>query len=311
MDKSDPELPLSPELVLVAPEFGEHALVEEPNGGPPPAADPPPVLPAPTRPAPPAALSPVLPAPTRPAPPAAEPPAERQPAGTPPEARAPAEAEARPVAPPPSSEWRLTVGGATAIVLSAIVVFGAGFLIGQYVLPESTSEPVADRQAAPQTTVAAITEIATPRPRTSSQAPRAPVAVPAPPAKPKSTPAAAPSPVPKPKTKPKPTPKTVRPIPNGGYVMPGGGGRFQVSSNGRAVTGFTLEKACRELLVLPPIAIEATGAFTFSGHPAGPSRAPTVRLQGRFVTPEEARGTAQVIGTGCSATATPFVARLS
>jgi hypothetical protein len=206
----------------------------------------------------------------------------------------------------------LTVGGAAVIVVSAVSVFGAGFLISRYVLSESTSQPVAAQQAAPhQTTVAAVTQVATPQPRSSAPAPRKSVAAPAPvpaptqQAKPKTAPAVATRP---PKAKPKPTPKTVRPISGGGYVLRGGG-RFQVSSNGRAVTAFTLEKTCAGQIVVPQIDVEPTGAFAFTGRPTGSSA--TLQVKGRFVTPTEARGTTLVRGSTCRGPATSFVARLS
>jgi hypothetical protein len=302
--RSEPELPLSPELVLVAPEFGEHALVQEHNGRPPPSAappPPPPVLPAMAPPAPPVQALPPPPAP--PTTPAEAPPAT------------PVESETAPVAPAPG--WRLTVGGATAVLLSAIVVFGAGFLIGQFLLPESTSQPGTAQQAAPpQTTIAAITqaevtEIAAPQPRTVPAAPRKTVATPAPvptqQAKPASPATPTPSPKPKASPKPEPQPKTVRPLPGGGYVL--AGGRFQVSSNGKAISGFTLDKTCAGRIVVPQIGVEPTGAFAFTGRPTGSSA--TIQVKGRFVTPTEARGTTLVRGSTCRGPATSFVARLS
>jgi hypothetical protein len=299
--RSDPELPLSPELVLVAPEFGEHALVQEHNGLPPPSAARPLVVPAQAPPAPPAE---VLPAPTTETPPL--PPAQAPPPPGPP---AP---PVYPEASPPEPRWRLTVGGAAAIVLSAIAVFGAGFLISRYALSESTSQPVVAQQAAPpQTTVAAVTQVATPQPRISAPAPSKPVAAPAPvptqQATPASTTAPTRSPKPKARRKPEPTPKMVRPLPDGGYVLPGG--RFQVSRNGRAISGFTLDKTCAGQIVVPQIGVEPTGAFAFMGHPTGSSA--TIQVKGRFVTPTEARGTTLVRGSTCRGPAISFVAHLS
>jgi hypothetical protein len=301
----DRELPLSPELVLVAPELGEHALAKERNGRTSPAA----------------ALAPVLPAGAPPAPPPAEaPPADAAPADAPsaegpPDEAAPAPPTAADIGPAPA-RWRLTVGGAVVILLGALAVLGGGFLVARSVLSGSSTPSVepATRDAPPAETAPAATT-------QPSRAPRAPVvAAPKPQqraqprARPKPGPKSTPAPTPKPASSaararaPKPTPATVHPT-SGGYVLPGG--RFQVSSNRRTIVGFTLATKCADQLTLPPIPIETTGAFTFAGHPAGAPSATTVRVRGTFTSPTEARGKTQVLGTTCSAPATSFVARLS
>jgi hypothetical protein len=311
-----PELPLSPELVLVAPELGEHALVKVPNGRPPPAAAQLPVLPAQVPPAPPAQAPPAPP----------EPPADV--AASPALPEPAAQAEAVSVPPEPPAGWRLTVGGAVVIALCVFVVFGAGFLIGNSVLSGSSTpslEPVAQNVSsapaprvatprppsrAPGTAVVATTPVPTqqanpkPKPASTAASTPPPQPKPTPTPKPASTAASTPSPEPK----PKPTPKTVRPIPGGGYVLPGG--RFQVSSSGTTIVDFTLQSTCVGPLTLPSIPIAPTGGFAFAGHPAGSSSA-TVRVRGTFSSPTEARGTTHVIGAGCSAPATSFAARLS
>jgi hypothetical protein len=284
----DRELPLSPELVLVAPELGEHALVRERNGRTPPVAARAPVLPAAPPPAPP--------------PPAAAPPVEAAPAP-------PIETATRPVPPEPPARRRLTVGGAVLILLGALVVGGGGFLIARSVFSGSSTPSVGPvtQQAPPAATTP---QVATTQP---SRAPRRPVvAAPTqqqkPQAKPKPKPAPKPSSSAAPARAPKPKPTTVRPT-SGGYVLPGG--RFQVSSNRRTIVGFTLGTKCAEQLTLPPIPIETTGAFAFAGHPAGSPAATTVHVTGTFTSPTEARGKTQVLGATCSAPATSFVARLS
>ena len=302
----DRELPLSPELVLVAPELGEHALAKERNGRTPPAAAQAPVLPAGAPPAPPPAEAPPADAPSAGAPSAEEPPAEAAPAP-------PTAADIGPAPAEPPARWRLTVGGAVVILLGALVVLGGGFLIARSVLSGSSTPSVepATRDAPPaETAPAAATQ--------PSRAPRAPVvAAPKPQQraqprarpKPKSTPAPTPKPASAaPARAPEPTPATVRPT-SGGYVLPGG--RFQVSSNRRTIVGFTLATKCVDQVTLPPIPIETTGAFTFAGHPTGAPSATTVRVKGTFTSPTEARGKTQVLGTTCSAPATSFVARLS
>jgi hypothetical protein len=310
MVQPEPELPLSPELVLVAPEFGEYALVEERNGRLPPTIDQPAVLPAEASPEPPVTPEPATPVFVPPPPP--EPLVEARAAPPP-----PVEAEeVAPVPAEPAGGWTLTVGGVVVILLVAFVVFGGGFLIAQSVFSDDSSSPsLAPASQAVSTSVEAPA-VATPRP--SSSAPRttavAPTPVPTQQAKPRPASTAAPKPRPTstaastPPPKPGPTPKTVRPIPGGGYVLPGG--RFQVSSNGTAIVGFTLQTTCAGQLILPSIRIAPTGVFAFEGHPAGSSAA-TVRVRGTFSSPTEARGTTQITGNTCRDPATSFVARLS
>jgi hypothetical protein len=299
MVQPDPELPLSPELVLVAPEFGEHALVEERTGRLPPTIDQPAVLPAEAPPEPPVIPEPVPPVFVPPPPPE---PIAQAPAAPPP----PVEAdEPAPAPPEPSGGWTLTVGGVVVILLVAFVVFGGGFLIAQSVFSDDSSSPsLAPVPRAPSTSVESPA-VATPGP--SSSAPPTTAAAPTPTQQ--TTPRPASTAASKPAPKPKPTPKTVRPIPGGGYVLPGG--RFQVSSNGRAIVALTLQTTCAGELTLPSIRIAPTGAFAFEGHPSG-SRAKTiVRVSGTFTSPTEARGTTQVSGGTCSARAKSFAARLS
>ncbi|MDP9319384.1 MAG: hypothetical protein M3O94_10025 [Actinomycetota bacterium] len=112
------------------------------------------------------------------------------------------------------------------------------------------------------------------------------------------------------------TSRTVRAIPNGGYVLPDG--HFRVTGDARMIVDFTLSSRCATSLALPPIRIEGTGAFAFVGYLTGspwdiaPSPPATaVRIKGRFLSSREARGTTQVSHGGCRDTTISFVARLS
>jgi hypothetical protein len=114
----------------------------------------------------------------------------------------------------------------------------------------------------------------------------------------------------------KPTSKTVRAIPNGGYVLPDG--HFRVTGDARMIVDFILSSRCASSLALPPIRIGGTGAFAFVGNLTGspwdiaPSPSATaVRIKGRFLSSREARGTTQVSHGGCRDAKTSFVARLS
>ena len=135
MVEREPERPLSPELVLVSPDLRERALLEERDVPVPPQAevDPP--------------TASVAPAPRVPLP---SPPA------------APPRAEA---APGPVERRRLTAGAATAIALTALILFGAGLAVGKLAFPTSTARsPAAPRAASRKPRVIA------PVPRTSSSA---------------------------------------------------------------------------------------------------------------------------------------------
>jgi hypothetical protein len=197
---------------------------------------------------------------------------------------------------PPPPEWHLTVGAATLIALAAVVVFGIGLAVGRFAIDSSTSEsapPSADLRAAAPAPAA-----------TQKAAPPAPSV------------AATPVPVqPKPTSQPTPTKATtapsVRPVPGGGYVLPEGRGRFRLSSDGQTILDFTLVTSCAGALTLPPIEVGKTGSFAFAGHPAGSPPGTTARVEGRFVSTAEARGTAQVSGSACRLPTTTFVARLS
>ena len=229
-------------------------------------------------------------------------------------------------------EWRLTVGAATVLALSTLLVFGAGVAVGQLALPVSkTQSPVThgSTQGRPATASASAPAAGAAPIHETSKTEGLPVTTPsvtaaAPPAKP-SFPSRVLPPAQSAQTrtetqhlKPTAAParpvkqqsKTVRPIPNGGYAF--FEGNFQLSADGRTLTGFTLRtSACAGPLVVPPIDVSPSGTFTYSGHPAGSLPGTSVRLTGRFVSRADARGTTQVTRGACHATATPFVAHLS
>jgi hypothetical protein len=192
-------------------------------------------------------------------------------------------------APAPPREWRLTVGGATLIALAAIVVFGGGVAVGQFALPTPATRSAAS-------TVIPNTAQAT-TPTGEREATPVPVRQPEPAAQPTRARVA--------------TAKAVRPIPDGGYVLPDQRGRFRLSSNGRTILGLTLDTRCAGLLTLPPIDVGTTGAFAFAGHPAASPRGTTVRVKGRFVSPTEARGTTEVVRATCREPSNAFAAQLS
>jgi hypothetical protein len=293
MVEREPEL--SPELVLVSPDLRERALLEERDGPVAAEAD----VDAPTASA--------APAPRVPSPP---------PPAAPPAGADAGRAERRPAA------WAVT-----AIVVTALVLFGAGIAVGKLAFPTSTARsPAPPRAAAPRPTVTTSvpptsTRVSTPRPATSparsqaaprAAAPRPTVTTSVPPTS-SSASTTVPAQQPKPSTAPpraKTLPaKTVRPIPNGGYVF--SDGRFRLSGTGRRILDFVLRTTCSGSVTLPPIQVAGTGAFTFSGRPPGASPGTTVRVTGRFVSPAAVRGTARVTRGTCHDPARAFAAHLS
>jgi hypothetical protein len=164
--------------------------------------------------------------------------------------------------------------------------------VGQFALPDSTSPSLASTPT-PTPTIAQPASVPQGRPV-------APAPVPAP----QPMPAVAPSPV-------TAGAGVVRPVPDAGYVLPEGRGHFRLSSDGRTIVDFALVRTCAGLLTLPPIDVDATGSFAFAGHPGGSPSGTTVNITGRFVSPSEAHGTAQVSRSACRAPATTFVAHLS
>jgi hypothetical protein len=293
MVEREPEL--SPELVLVSPDLRERALLEERDGPVAAEAD----VDAPTASA--------APAPRVPSPP---------PPAAPPAGADAGRAERRPAA------WAVT-----AIVVTALVLFGAGIAVGKLAFPTSTARsPAPPRAAAPRPTVTTSvpptsTRVSTPRPATSTArsqaAPRAaaprPTVTTSVPRTSSSASTTVPAQQPKPSTAPpraKTLPaKTVRPIPNGGYVF--SDGRFRLSGTGRRILDFVLRTTCSGSVTLPPIQVAGTGAFTFSGRPPGASPGTTVRVTGRFVSPAAVRGTARVTRGTCHDPARAFAAHLS
>jgi hypothetical protein len=289
------DAPLSPELVLVSPDLKARALVEERIARPRPYLVPPlnEIVP----------LQPDVATPQIPAPPLA-----------------PVQAT------PPPPEWHLTVGAATLIVLAAVAVFGAGLAIGRFAIVAPASESATPSALPPTASPApAATQNAVPaRPRVAATPSVAATPVPARP-KPSSPPrptegSAAPAVLPARLRHPiqgtdransNPVAAGFHPVPNGGYVLPNQRGHFRLSSDGRTIMDFTLATSCAGALTLPPIEVGTTGTFAFAGHPAASPSGATVRVEGRFVSSAEARGTAQVSGAGCRVPAAPFVARLS
>ena len=187
-------------------------------------------------------------------------------------------------------EWRLTVGTATVLALSALLIFGAGVAVGQLAVPSTAPLSAASLSSsqgrttapAPSPAVAAVrTHEVGPAPQPSAARPHA--------GKRLATP--------------------VRPISGAGYVF--AGGRFQVSPDGRMVVRFTARTTCAGGVVLPSVEISQDGTFAFSGHPAGSSPGTTVRLTGRFGSPVEARATLHAARGTCHEAATPFVAHVS
>ena len=231
------------------------------------------------------------------------------------------------------SGLHLTVGGAAAIAVSALVVFGVGIAVSHFAFPSSRARSFGSTIAQTRTTT---TPAPTPvqRTRTSEIAPpeitkprgtirkaahkprgasdQAPVATPAlqkPPT------AAAPAQARQAKSPIAPTHpgtkagRAVRPMPHGGYVF--AEGRFQVSGNGRTIVDFVLTTSCAGELTLPPIQVGPTGAFAFLGYPTTPPPGTTVRLSGRFESLTEARGTVAVTRATCRDPTIAFVAHLS
>jgi hypothetical protein len=103
--------------------------------------------------------------------------------------------------------------------------------------------------------------------------------------------------------------RTLRPIPNGGYVF--SEGNFRLSATGRRIVSFTLRAGCSGPLTLPPMQVAAIGTFAYSGKPAGALPGTTVDVTGRFVSPVAARGTTRVTRGTCQDSARPFAAHLS
>jgi outer membrane biosynthesis protein TonB len=298
MVEQDLELPLSPELVLVSPELREHALLLE--------------------------LDAWLQAQSQSH--VASPPGDLGEGAFLKELDARSELDVAPPVLPPLAdtaqpEWRLTVGAATLIALSGLLVFGAGVAVGKLALPGSTAESIASTSlltTQPTTAGPAAPPLAESTPAPATKPPARRVTRPQattpkatarkPPKATTQTQARQPKPSATPPRPVKRAPKTVRLFPNGSYVMPGG--RFRLSGNARMIVDFRLDATCAGHLALPPIPIAAIRTFAFAGRPAGAPSGTTVRVKGRFVSPTEARGTAQVTGT-CSDPATTFVAHLS
>jgi hypothetical protein len=97
--------------------------------------------------------------------------------------------------------------------------------------------------------------------------------------------------------------------PNGGYVLPGG--HFRVTGDARTILDFELLSRCAGSIALPPIPVDATGAFDFGGYPPGAPAETIARVAGRFVSSREARGTAKISRGGCRGETVSFIARLS
>jgi hypothetical protein len=231
------------------------------------------------------------------------------------------------------SGLHLTVSGAAAIAVSALVVFGLGIAVSHFAFPSSRARSFGSTIAQTRTTMrpaptpvqrTRTSEIAPPeiteprgtirkaahKPRGASD--QVPVATPAlqkPPT------AAAPAQARQAKSPIAPTHpgtkagRAVRPIPHGGYVF--AEGRFQVSGNGRTIVDFMLTTSCAGNVTLPPIQVRPTGKFAFLGYPTAPPPRTTVRLSGHFASPTEARGTAAVTRDTCRDPTTAFVAHLS
>jgi len=193
-------------------------------------------------------------------------------------------------------EWRLTVGAATVLALSALLVFGAGVAVGQLAVPGSTSRsPATQGSAQARQTASALVPVATmPAPTTVPPAAKG--------RRQKPKPSAA---VRRARAQPS---KTVLPA-NAGYAF--FDGHFLLSATGRAIVGFTARTTCAGPLVLPPIEVSPARAFGFSGHPRGSLPGTMVQLTGRFPSRSEARGTLRVTRKTCRDPATHFVAHLS
>ena len=310
------EQPLSPELVLVSPDLRERVASVEPDIDAPPPADVAPLQEAP------------LPAtPVRPPDPPAAPTTPDPSSARPPDVSVPPPDPVTPAAPPPVPpstqttsarvEWRLTVGAATILALSALLVFGAGVAVGQLALPVSkTQSPAAGDvtrglpEAAPVSAPITAAAPVPPVPRATSPRPLVPSgAVPS--SSGKTHTQAEPPKLPAVQARPvKQQPGAVRPVPNSGYAF--FDGSFQLTADGRKIKGFTLRTtACSGELVVPSVDVSPSGAFAFSGHPPGSLPGTIIRLKGRFVSRTDAKGTSQVTRGACNATATPFVAHLS
>ena len=230
------------------------------------------------------------------------------------------------------SGFHLTVGGAAAIAVSALVVFGVGIAVSHFAFPSSRARSFGSTIAQTRTTTTAPTPVQ--RTRTSEIVPRGinkpsgtirkaaqerrgasdqpPVATPA-----LQKPPTAPAPAQARQAKSPIAPthpgtkaaSAVRPIPRGGYVF--AEGRFQVSRNGRTIVDFVLTTSCAGNVTLPPIQVGPTGAFDFVGYTTAPPPRTTVRLSGHFASPTEARGTAALTRDTCRDPTTAFVAHLS
>jgi hypothetical protein len=295
------DAPLSPELVLVSPDLKARALVAERIARPQPYLVPP--------------LDEIVPL---------------QPEGASLQAEAaPPELPSVPFAPvqvsPSPPEWHLTVGAATLIVLAAVAVFGTGLAVGRFAIASPASESAtpsvvppaaAPSPAATQNAVPATPSVATPSVAATPVPARPKLSSPSTPAEGGAARAVLPARLRHPiqgtdRANSNPVAARFHPVPNGGYVLPKQRGHFRLSSDARTIVDFTLATSCAGALTLPPIEVGTTGTFAFAGHPGASPSGTTVRVEGRFVSPAEARGTAQVSGSGCRVPAAPFVARLS
>jgi hypothetical protein len=329
MVEREPEL--SPELVLVSPDLRERALLEERDGPVAAEAD----VDAPTASAAPAPRVPSPPPPAAPPAGADAGRAERRPAawavtaivvtalvlfgaGIAVGKLAFPTSTARSPAPPRAAAPRPTVTTSVPPTSTRVSTPRPA--------TSTARPPAAPRAAAPRPTVTTSvpptsTRVSTPRPATSTArsqaapraaAPRPTVTTSVPPTS-SSASTTVPAQQPKPSTAPpraKTLPaKTVRPIPNGGYVF--SDGRFRLSGTGRRILDFVLRTTCSGSVTLPPIQVAGTGAFTFSGRPPGASPGTTVRVTGRFVSPAAVRGTARVTRGTCHDPARAFAAHLS
>lgn len=98
-------------------------------------------------------------------------------------------------------------------------------------------------------------------------------------------------------------------MPDGGYVL--ADGLFRVSGDGRQVLDFALRTHCGGSVILPPMQVDATGAFAFDGHPPSTPSGTVVQITGRFVSSREARGAWKVSRDICRGQPVSFVAQLS
>ena len=342
------ERPLSPELVLVSPDLRERALLDEPDVPLPPEADfdPPQAYVAPPTasvpPAPPVEVP--SPPPVPPPAQAAGPIARRLTAGTATAialaalivfgaglaigkfafptstARSPAALRsAAPQAPVTVPVPRTSSSASTTVparpARSSAAPPRAETPSTTSAAPRSASPKPRVTVSVPRTSSSASKTVQAQPPRTSvaprSASPQPPATVPVPrtsssasktvPAQPSKSSAAPPR-------AEKPS-RTLRPIPNGGYIF--SDGTLRISGTGRRILSFTLRTRCSGSVTLPPIEVAASGTFAYSGQPAGALPGTTVHVTGRFVSPVAARGTTRVTRGTCHDPARPFAARLS